>query len=672
MKKLLICFLLIAWGSVVSFAQEIKKELQTEEDGFCWYLLQKTSSPYTTWGAEDVDGNVIIPLDLECNNITYKRSKFFPYFSVSKFYETKQDGIFSIDGHEIIPMSRNYKSIWLSNLNGVEYFCIKKDTLVNKIKNGKVKKEKVLTELEGACDMSGKEIVTPKYHQLIYTVKGFQYAGAYAYNWQPLNIFLDENGMLNIDGYGKTLEKENDGHQWYKIFQDGVYGVMDLEGNEIIPLSRGYSSIYYSSAGYYWGRVNGNTVDCDLTGKVLSNGETLALIKKKENAELAGKSKYNSQTNNSYASNNTSTNATSNTSSNTSNVKALFDQAYNTPDTEAQTKYDRYMQVIKADPYNTYGYKATAYNNLGVLYENLGDLKNAKACYEYALQANPNNEQAKANLKSVKTQRRSQRWDNVIGVLGAIGQAASTMNGSQLGGAYNAYQSTGSSYSGFSGSSTAVGNNTMASTQGNSVTVSDNGNTTRIELSGGGYMLNTKNEDGSVNSQTYQPCIICHGSKTCAVCFGQGGVYNRAYNYWTTCTSCGGRKTCNFCNGTGYSTFVSHTDANGNGYGASNSGYTTTRNAGGVVVTDPNGRSTVHSSGGSGTLERSSSTKSTTTCSKCNGRKYESTSYQYAAASTSGVRQPYHHSGGTGCPYCNYVTDHYHYPCSNCMGTGRQ
>lgn len=113
------------------------------------------------------------------------------------------------------------------------------------------------------------------------------------------------------------------------------------------------------------------------------------------------------------------------------------------------------MQVIKADPYNSYGYKAPALNNLGVLYESLGDLNNAKACYEYALQACPTYDMAKQNLKSVKAQRRSKRWSTIGNILGTVGETLGTMSNSQAAGTYGTYQENGSSYSGSSsGSST--------------------------------------------------------------------------------------------------------------------------------------------------------------------------------------------------------------------------
>lgn len=643
-KVLLLTFLFV--NSICSFCQNVGKTLKTEADGFKWYHIKTETGKVS---AESVDGCVIVPpLDSKDYYIYYsktgygdhkndKRPSFFTankYKGEGKSFEIIGSAIYSPSGENIIPFSRGYKSIlyiWQKD-NVRTYFQ------VTKVLDGKIK--------EGVCDIQGNEIVEPKYEGVVYMVDGF-HANTGGLNYINLNIMLNKNSLVTTDNIlDKSLCTEDDGFKWYKTYKKGVFGAEDVFGKTLIPLSRGYSSIFYNDnyGGYFMCELNGTYFECDLTGKVLSKEEYLALQKsfQKGNEGTADKSAM---------------------------LKGLFEQANKTSNSEAQKKFNLYMQVVNADPNGTLGYKAAALNNIGVMYYNMEDYKNAKLYFEKSLEVAPSYADAQANLKLAKSARRSQRWDNVIGVLGAIGEAASTISGSsQTGGTYNAYQGSGGVYS---GSSTAVGNNTMASTQGNSVTVSDDGNTTRIELSGGGYMQNTKNADGSVNSQAYQPCIICHGSKTCAVCFGQGGVYNRAYNYWTTCSSCGGRKTCNFCNGTGYSTFVSHTDANGNGYGASNSGYTTTRNAGGVTVTNSDGKTTVYSNGGDTTSERSSqSSSSKGTCSKCNGRKYESTSYSALPASAHGWAQPYHHSGGTGCPYCTSVVDHYHAPCNSCRGFG--
>ena len=75
--------------------------------------------------------------------------------------------------------------------------------------------------------------------------------------------------------------------------------------------------------------------------------------------------------------------------------------------------------------------------------------------------------------------------------------------------------------------------------------------------------------------------------------------------------------------------------------------------------------------GGGSSSSRSSSSGSKV-CPVCHGRKYSSQAYSYAAGSAAGWMPPYHHGGGSGCPYCNSRSDHYHYPCNECHGTGHK
>ena len=206
-------------------------------------------------------------------------------------------------------------------------------------------------------------------------------------------------------------------------------------------------------------------------------------------------------------------------------IKKLFEEAYNSSNSDPQTKYNKYIQVIQADPYNREGYKALAYNNLGALYESLGDLKNAKACYEYALQANPNYDKAKENLKNVKAKRRSQRWNSIGNVLGVVGQALGTMSGGQTNGTYNTYQGDGGSYGisssgGYSGSSS--GSSTCKRCQGSG---------------------RCSSMSGTANK------YYCHGSGKCGYCNGSGIVRNLGQTI--TCTACNGRGKCKYCNGSG-------------------------------------------------------------------------------------------------------------------------
>lgn len=203
----------------------------------------------------------------------------------------------------------------------------------------------------------------------------------------------DGKEILDNSKYDNTcLLGGKDGEPyWFSTEKDGKEGACDINGNEIVPPV--FEACFYS------------------------DGEFTI----KDNTGYHKWSEYNNQTNNAQAS----------TNNKAASIKELFDLAYNTPDTEAQTKYDRYMQVIKADPYNSYGYKAPALNNLGVLYESLGDLNNAKACYEYALQACPTYDMAKQNLKSVKAQRRSKQWSTIGNILGTVGETLGTMSNSQ-------------------------------------------------------------------------------------------------------------------------------------------------------------------------------------------------------------------------------------------------
>ncbi|MBQ6771701.1 MAG: WG repeat-containing protein [Bacteroidales bacterium] len=71
----------------------------------------------------------------------------------------------------------------------------------------------------------------------------------------------------------KELQTESDGFQWYQLYQNGKYGAQSLGGVTFIPLSRGYTFIYYVPFGG-WFIVNNNKGErfqgrgcCDITGR---------------------------------------------------------------------------------------------------------------------------------------------------------------------------------------------------------------------------------------------------------------------------------------------------------------------------------------------------------------------------------------------------------------------
>ena len=502
-KQLLILLLIVA--CYPAFCQDVGKILKTEADGFKWYLIKTESGEVS---AESFDGHLIVPsLKSKDYYIYYSKTGYGDhssdkrpsFFTANKHrehggsFEVLGAAIFSSSGENIIPFSRGYKNItyvWLKD-NVRTYFTFEK------VVNGKT--------MVGVCDIKGREIIEPKYQSVSYMIDGFT-GNTGGLNYVKLNIFLDENSLVSTDAIlDKHLCTEDDGFRWYKTFKKGVFGAEDISGKTLIPLSRGYTSLFYNDmyGGNFRCELNGSYIECDLTGKVLSEEEY-----------------SNMRENHPYIPKNSASNNGHNASNESSNIKEMFDLAYNTPDTEAQTKYNRYMQVIQADAYNSYGYKAAAYNNLGVLYETLGDLKNAKACYEYALQANPNYDKAKDNLKNVKAQRRSQRWNNISNALGAVGQALGTMSGGQTNGTYNTYQGDGGSYGGSSGGSSS-GERTCDSCGGS----------------------------GKCATQGWADKYRCHGSGRCQHCNNTGT--QRDYGHTRVCSTCNGTKKCHYCGGSG-------------------------------------------------------------------------------------------------------------------------
>ena len=190
-----------------------------------------------------------------------------------------------------------------------------------------------------------------------------------------------------------------------------------------------------------------------------------------------------------------------------------------------------------------------------------------------------------------------------------------------------------------------------------------------VEDLGYGIVVNELFSDGKTLSMTYRRCPacngtltcgMCYGSGTCSLCHGRGAIYSVGYSF--PCTICQGTGRCNICGGSG-TCFCSQDDYPGYTYYSGR-------------WIGPDGQILFNDSpsnydGGNSSSPRSSS-RGRNVCPVCNGRKYESQAYRYAAGAAAGWKPPYHHFGGSDCPYCNSTSDHYHYPCSECKGTGRK
>lgn len=164
------------------------------------------------------------------------------------------------------------------------------------------------------------------------------------------------------------------------------------------------------------------------------------------------------------------------------------------------------------------------------------------------------------------------------------------------------------------------------------------------------------NGNGTSSTVTKSVCTWCKGTGQCDAC---QYVAFAPDVYRGVCPMCHNLRVCTKCNGKRYMMSYGMMDHAGNGYSIGEDG----------SIGVSNGR-LIGGSSSSSSSSSGSSSGSRSTCPRCGGKRYQSQAYSYAAASLSGYAQPYHHHGGSGCPYCSSSSDHYHYPCNECAGHG--
>lgn len=120
-------------------------------------------------------------------------------------------------------------------------------------------------------------------------------------------------------------------------------------------------------------------------------------------------------------------------------VKQVFDEAYGMSLSDnAQEKYDKYMLCISLDPDNKEGYRALSLNNIGAMFEDLGDVDKAMEYYEQARSLG--NETARKNIKRI-------RFDRTLDVLQQVGNALSQISQTiDTSGSYTTFQQGSGNY----------------------------------------------------------------------------------------------------------------------------------------------------------------------------------------------------------------------------------
>ena len=135
-----------------------------------------------------------------------------------QWYEVRQGEKYGAEDYQnrtLIPLSREYTSVFYRPEEGHKgYFSVKKS---NKY---------------GACDLTGKEIAQPIYDFIVYTSGGFEYQNSEG-QWTALGWMLDSEGKA-IKGTKESVTYN--GATYYIVSRDGLYGLTDAKGKEIIPM----------------------------------------------------------------------------------------------------------------------------------------------------------------------------------------------------------------------------------------------------------------------------------------------------------------------------------------------------------------------------------------------------------------------------------------------------
>lgn len=198
----IVSILMLAGLMLVSFSSFAQsKTLQTESDGFQWYKLEQNGK----YGAQSMGGVTFIPLSRGYTSICYLTTNG-GWFCVKK--NSNSEGACDITGREIVAPGK-YDEVSYRNENGFGYYKVEL--------NGK----------RGACDISGREILAPgRYDSFMIDNKdGYFYITAYVYgngNKQMKTAICDINGrevvapiyneVLCIDGVFQY--KSEPGTKW--------------------------------------------------------------------------------------------------------------------------------------------------------------------------------------------------------------------------------------------------------------------------------------------------------------------------------------------------------------------------------------------------------------------------------------------------------------------------
>ena len=297
-KNLLIPLLLFMWSMSMGAqtAGITKTERTDEKTGFKWTEVKDGD----LLGVE-VNGKMIVPCEynwVELSDGYFKAGKFNPIGSA----------LYQKDGKCIVPVSRGYTSIWISDLNGI------KTIEVNKRNSW------------GCLDLQGKELVSTEmgYEQVMLEKdKGKLYAHVKKNNiWGVYDVTASKEIIPISRGYERvTLHDDSGMGSYFAFTKGGKDGACDINGKEFIPPK--YEGLFLSTVDGFNYKENGKYIPLGIDGH--GNRITTA---SSSSASSPSSSSYSSSSSSTYSSPSSSSSSSTSPSSTSQYGNLLYQGTY--------------------------------------------------------------------------------------------------------------------------------------------------------------------------------------------------------------------------------------------------------------------------------------------------------------------------------------------------------
>lgn len=276
-------------GNLILLAKKGRKIKKINDSSVAYYLIEENYDK----GVINGNGVWIIPYSKNYSEISVLGNNLI------KVKKDNNYGVVTLDGKEVVPTSRGYISIGeYNNSKGTFTFT----------KRG----------YKGVCNNQGKEISLTKLaltaddlkedmgYSKVFTMNNGN-SKYYKVSKNGLYGLTDSNGREIVPCEMDALESAGTGYLKYKL--NGFWGLMNYNGKILIDTDRGYTSIgdYKSFNKRFAYTMNGYKGECDATGRQISK---IKVETPKQSTSVASSSSSSSSSNRSSSSSNSSGNKT--------------------------------------------------------------------------------------------------------------------------------------------------------------------------------------------------------------------------------------------------------------------------------------------------------------------------------------------------------------------------